>query len=290
MADNKKYYYLKLKDNFFDTDEMIILESMPDGYTYSNILLKLYLRSLKYEGRLMFNQMIPFNSTMLAKVTRHSTGDVEKAIKVFKELGLIEIMDNGAIYIADIQNYIGNSSTEADRKRTYRKKIDQEKGQMSVKCPDKNPPELEIEIEKELEIEIEDIVGQDPTPPINSDLDLDKKQKLNDLSEKASVIVTYLNQKIGSKYKPSSKKTKEHISARLGEGFSVDDFKQVIDIKAAEWLNDTKMQKFLRPETLFGTKFESYLNQKAGGKHAKDWRGNAASGGDQSRSGFFDRG
>ena len=50
MADNKKYYYLKLKDNFFDSDEMIVLESMPDGYIYSNILLKLYLRSLKYEG------------------------------------------------------------------------------------------------------------------------------------------------------------------------------------------------------------------------------------------------
>ena len=50
MADNKKYYYLKLADNFYDRDEMIILESMPDGYIYSNILLKLYLRSLKNEG------------------------------------------------------------------------------------------------------------------------------------------------------------------------------------------------------------------------------------------------
>jgi len=83
MADNKKYYYLKLKDNFFDSDEMIILESMPDGYIYSNILLKLYLRSLKYQGRLMFNDKIPFNSTMLAQVTRHSVGDVEKSIRIF---------------------------------------------------------------------------------------------------------------------------------------------------------------------------------------------------------------
>ncbi|MDK8540813.1 MAG: phage replisome organizer N-terminal domain-containing protein, partial [Enterococcus faecalis] len=86
MADNKKYYYLKLKDNFFDSDEMIVLESMPDGYIYSNILLKLYLRSLKYEGRLMFNERIPFNSTMLSQVTRHSVGDVEKAIQVFRDL------------------------------------------------------------------------------------------------------------------------------------------------------------------------------------------------------------
>lgn len=161
MADNKKYYYLKLKDNFFDSDEMIILESMPDGYIYSNILLKLYLRSLKYQGRLMFNDKIPFNSTMLAQVTRHSVGDVEKGIQVFSDLGLIEVLDNGAIYLADIQNFIGESSTEADRKRGYRQRIELEKralstnGQMSDKCPDKNPPEIEIELEKDIEIEKE---------------------------------------------------------------------------------------------------------------------------------------
>jgi predicted phage replisome organizer len=161
MADNKKYYYLKLKDNFFDSDEMIILESMPDGYIYSNILLKLYLRSLKYQGRLMFNDKIPFNSTMLAQVTRHSVGDVEKSIQIFNDLGLIEVLDNGAIYLADIQNFIGESSTEADRKRGYRQRIELEKqalltgGQMSDKCPDKNPPEIEIELEKDIEIEKE---------------------------------------------------------------------------------------------------------------------------------------
>ncbi|MEC5338572.1 phage replisome organizer N-terminal domain-containing protein [Enterococcus casseliflavus] len=161
MADNKKYYYLKLKDNFFDSDEMIILESMPDGYIYSNILLKLYLRSLKYQGRLMFNDKIPFNSTMLAQVTRHSVGDVEKGIQVFSDLGLIEVLDNGAIYLADIQNFIGESSTEADRKRGYRQRIELEKkalstnGQMSDKCPGKNPPEIEIELEKEIEIDKE---------------------------------------------------------------------------------------------------------------------------------------
>lgn len=68
MSDNKKYYYLKLVDNFYERDEMIILESMPDGYMYSNILLKLYLRSLKNEGKLMFNNRIPYNASMLANV------------------------------------------------------------------------------------------------------------------------------------------------------------------------------------------------------------------------------
>ncbi|MHC5250449.1 phage replisome organizer N-terminal domain-containing protein [Enterococcus sp. LJL90] len=169
MSDNKKYYYLKLKDNFFDSDEMIVLESMPDGYVYSNILLKLYLRSLKYEGRLMFNERIPFNSTMLAKVTRHSVGDIEKAITIFRDLGLMEILDNGAIYLADIQNFIGTSSTEADRKREYRMRIENEKnnllkidGQMSGQKSDKNPPEIELEKEIELELKKETTATAEP--------------------------------------------------------------------------------------------------------------------------------
>jgi predicted phage replisome organizer len=165
MSDNKKYYYLKLVDNFYERDEMIMLESMPDGYMYSNILLKLYLRSLKNEGKLMFNNRIPYNATMLANVTRFPVAVVEKAINIFKELGLIEILDNGAIYILDIQNFIGQSSTEADRKRAYRNRIEEEKkglGQMSGQLlghlSDKTPPEIdiEIELEKELELEIRD--------------------------------------------------------------------------------------------------------------------------------------
>ena len=168
MADNKKYYYLKLKDNFFDSDSMVVLESMQDGYIYSNILLKLYLKSLKDDGRLMLNGRIPYNSSTLAMVTRHSVGNVERAIKAFKELDIVEILDNGAIYMTDIQNFIGQSSTEADRKREYRNRIENEKreqlesqdsnaykaiGQMSDKCPDKSPPEIEREIERELDLE-----------------------------------------------------------------------------------------------------------------------------------------
>lgn len=161
MADNKKYYYLKLKEGFFDSDEMIILESMTDGYLYSNILLKLYLRSLKNNGRLMFNDRIPFSSTMLSQVTRHNVGVVEKAMQIFQNLGLIEVMDNGAIYMADIQNFIGKSSTEADRIREYRNQIESEKTEQIGICTNvqqmsyKNTPEKELELELELEKEKE---------------------------------------------------------------------------------------------------------------------------------------
>lgn len=160
---------MRLKENFFDSDEMIILENMDngDGIIYSNILLKLYLRSLKYEGRLMFNERIPFNPQMLSTIVRHPVGVVEKALKAFVDLGLVEVMDNGAIYMLDIQNFIGKTSTEADRKKIYRAQIAKEKGlliedgQMSGQMSDERTPEIESEIESESEIEIEsDDVGK----------------------------------------------------------------------------------------------------------------------------------
>ncbi len=75
-------------------------------------------------------------------------------------------------------------------------------------------------------------------------------------------IVSYLNQKAGTKYKPTTPKTKTAINARLSEGFTVDDFKTVIDKKCVEWLGNDTMEKYLRPETLFGTMFVGYLNAK----------------------------
>ena len=242
MSDNKKYYYMRLKDNFFDDETMVILESMPDGYLYSNILLKLYLKSVKSDGKLMFNDYIPYNPQMIATITRHSVGVVEKALKIFKDMGLIEILDDGTIYMLNIQSYIGKSSTEADRIRNYRNKISTEKAK-GVQMYEKCTPEIEIEKEKELDIEIESDIYK------------------GDFLTKVTDIVDYLNAKADTKFKSSSKKTKYLIHARFEDGFTVDDFYTVIDKKCEEW-KGTEWEKYIRPETLFGTKFEGYLNQK----------------------------
>ena len=162
MSDNKKYYYLRLKDNFFDSDELKILESMKDGYLYSNILLKLYLRSLKNDGKLVVNERIPYNAEMLASVTGHQVGTIKQALSMFKELGLIEVLENGAIYMLDIQNFIGKGSTEADRQRLYDRRISEERKQNKLtqsrnleEICKKSTPEIEKELEKDIEIEKE---------------------------------------------------------------------------------------------------------------------------------------
>ena len=244
MADNQKYYYMRLKDNFFEDETIVILESMPDGYLYYNILLKLYLKSVKSEGKLLFNNIIPYSPQMISTLTRHSVGVVEKALKIFQDMGLIEVLDNGTIYMLNIQSYIGKSSTEADRKRNYRNKIDSEKaelGHLSSKCP----PEIEIELEKDIEIEKE-------------------KEYIVDFKNEINEIIAYLNQRNGSRYKASTSKTQSLIKARLKEGYTVKDFYTVIDKKCTDW-KGTEYEKFLRPETLFGNKFEGYLNQKIRG-------------------------
>lgn len=84
-------------------------------------------------------------------------------------------------------------------------------------------------------------------------------------TETRTTIIDYLNIKASTKFKGNSEKTKKVISARIKEGYKVEDFKKVIDIKCKKWLTDNKMRDFLRPETLFGNKFESYLNEKENG-------------------------
>ena len=157
MADNRKYYYLKLKESYFDDDAIVLLESMQDGMLYSNILLKLYLKSLKNGGRLQLDEHIPYTAQMIATLTRHQIGTVERALEIFRQLGLVEQLDSGAFYMTDIELMIGQSSTEAERKRAARL---ENKALLPPRTKgghlsDIRPPEIEIELEKEIEIEKE---------------------------------------------------------------------------------------------------------------------------------------
>ena len=157
MADNRKYYYLKLKENFFDSDSIVLLEDMKDGILYSNILLKLYLKSLKNGGKLQLDGHIPYTAQMIATLTRHQIGTVERALEIFRQLGLVEQLDSGAFYMTDIELMIGQSSTEAERKRAARL---ENKALLPPRTKgghlsDIRPPEIEIELEKEIKIKRE---------------------------------------------------------------------------------------------------------------------------------------
>ena len=165
MTDNRKYYYLKLKESYFDDDAIVLLESMPDGILYSNILLKLYLKSLKNGGKLQLDENIPYTAQMIATLTRQQVGTVERALGIFQQLGLVEQLHGGLLYMTDIELMIGQSSTEAERKRAARlanKALPPPRtngGHLS----DIRPPEIELEKEIEIEKEREGETGH-PAP------------------------------------------------------------------------------------------------------------------------------
>ena len=159
----------------------------------------------------MFNDLIPYTPEILAQLVNHQIGTVEKALHIFEKLGLIEILDNGAIFMLNIQNFIGKSSTEADRKREYRARIEQEKkllmvGQMSGQMSGQNSPEIEIEKEIEKEIEIE---SKKTNYQLIADL-------YNDTCVSFPRVISL------------SKKRKAAIKARLNT-YSVDDLKKVFE-------------------------------------------------------------
>lgn len=190
MAENKKYYYLKLKDTFFDSEEMKILESMDNGILYQNLYLKICLISLKSNGALLFKDMIPYNLDMIATITRINKDIVRTGLNVFKQLGLITIADNETIYMSDIQTLIGKASTESDRVSKYKKKLDtikieeeasnnsveeqEENCNNSVEKLQKNYASVTPEREKERELELEKERERNSSP--SSDFDLFVRQ------------------------------------------------------------------------------------------------------------------
>jgi len=153
MADNKKYYYLKLKDSFFDSEEVKMIEAQENGYVYSNLYLKMVLLSLKDNGRLVFKGRIPYDEKMLSTITGIPLDSVRCGLKILKDFGLIEVLESGVMYMSDVQLLIGHGSSESERKAIYRKKIGIEK-RLTGHCPGQVPPELELELELEKEIDI----------------------------------------------------------------------------------------------------------------------------------------
>ena len=165
MSENKKYFYLKLKDSFFSSEEMLVLESVPDGMIYQNIYLRMCLLSLKNEGALTFKNMLPYDLKMLATVLRVDIAKMKLALELFEQLGLVTKTDNEVLFMSDIQALIGQSSTEAERIARYRKRI-AESNNVTEMLPDNEctksvqmlqtcTPKIELEKEKELKKDIE---------------------------------------------------------------------------------------------------------------------------------------
>lgn len=152
MADGKKFYWLKLKRDFFKRHDIRIIEEMPNGKDYVLFYLKLLLESIDHEGSLRFSDTIPYNEQMLSVITNTNVDIVRSAMKLFIELQLIEIFDDKTIFMGEVEKMIGSESESAGRVRRFRE------NQKALLCNGdvtKSNTEKEIEKDKELDTDIE---------------------------------------------------------------------------------------------------------------------------------------
>jgi predicted phage replisome organizer len=148
MADSKKYYWLKLKRDFFKRHDIRIIEEMPNGKDYVLFYLKLLLESVDHEGTLRFSDTIPYNEQMLSVVTNTNIDIVRSAMKLFIELKMIDVLDDQTIYMIEVEKHIGSETEWAKKKRIQRSKEDNVP-QLSSECPTEKEKESEKEQEKE---------------------------------------------------------------------------------------------------------------------------------------------
>jgi predicted phage replisome organizer len=154
MENNKKYYWLKLKRDFFKRHDIQIIEGMQNGKDYILFYLKLLCESVDHEGNLRFSEQIPYNEQMLATITNTNVDIVRSAIKIFTELHMMEIMDDGTLFMYETNKMLGCETKWAEKKRKQRAKEDNVP-LVSLPCPSDVRQEIEIDIEKELEKEKE---------------------------------------------------------------------------------------------------------------------------------------
>jgi predicted phage replisome organizer len=158
MADTRKYYWLKLKRDFFKRHDIKIIESMENGKDYVLFYLKLLLESVDHDGSLRFSETVPYNDKMLATITDTNIDIVRSAVKIFAELGMMDQFDDGTLFMSQVQTMLGSETSDAVRMREAREKKKQlliEHGE-SEQCSEsfKNrSPELDIELDKEIELD-----------------------------------------------------------------------------------------------------------------------------------------
>lgn len=209
----KKFYWLKLKRDFFKRHDIRIIENMENGKDYVLFYLKLLLESIGHDGNLRFSDAIPYNDSMLATITNTNIDTVKSAISLFSELKMIEILDDQTIYMREVNGMLGCETEWAEKKRLYRENQKCFPGNQKTQighCPKKEDiVRQEIELEKEIELELEKDTTKGKSP--------------------VEQVVEFYNNicKSFPRCQKLSEKRKKEIRTRLKNGITVSDFKQV---------------------------------------------------------------
>lgn len=141
----ERFYWLKLKRDFFKRHDIQIIEAMPNGKDYVLFYLKLMVESIDHEGELRFSDTIPYNEQMLSVVTNTNIDIVRSAIKLLTELGIVEVLDDKTLYLKEVKALIGSQTISAEKKQIQlQNRLENQRGGQKV---EKIPPEKELELE-----------------------------------------------------------------------------------------------------------------------------------------------
>ena len=261
--------WIKLVTDIFDDEKVLLIESLPEADAIIVVWIKLLCFAGKQNnhGIFVMNNKVPYTEKMLSIIFRRKEATVHLALKTFVDFGMVEIVD-GVITIPNWEKYQSLDVLEQAREKT-RQRVDKYRKKQRLLAMNNNC---------NVTCNVTCNTMKRSVTPTDRDRDKDKyispvgdtycpvapdtpHPQTKNLTEKAKDIIDYLNAKLDTKYKTSNTKTLALIKARLKEGFTVEDFKTVIDKKTLEWAQEANMCQYLRPVTLFSNKFESYLNQ-----------------------------
>ena len=237
--------WIKITVNMFDNRKIKHLRRLPDGDSIVLIWVMLLTMAGRCNdgGKIFLTENIPYTPKMLADELDFEESTVQLALRALEDLDMVSTTDTGFLLIDGWEDHQNIDGMDRIREQNRLRKQKQREKQKLLGDGSRDSHET-------------------VTPCHATDKEEDKEK--NKTIYKA--VVDYLNEKAGTRYKHTSGKTQTCIHARLEEGFTLDDFKTVIDKKCADWIG-TEWEKFLRPETLFGTKFEGYLNAKPSKGH-----------------------
>ena len=269
MAKTKIYFWLKVDKKFFDNLFIKRLKNMPGGYTMTVIYIRLMLESLEDDCILYYEGYFDNLVQELALKLDVSEDDINMTVAYFTKCGLIQIDDDGHATLSQAKAMVESETNWAKYKRDQRKNSQDipklENVQSKVTFSNSCPTEIEKENRvnsKSNNLYLDNILSGNPDYNFPTWLEETAIKDLEKTKHKELWIpIAYLNQVANKRYKFVDK-TKRLLLARFKEGYTLEDFKQVIDIKTAEWKDSPEFSKYLRPETLFGSKFDGYLNQK----------------------------
>ena len=159
----KKFFWLKLNRDFLKRHDIKIIKSMENGKDYIIFYLALLLESIDHEGHLRFSNTIPYDDKMLSIITDTNIDIVKCAIKIFQQLGLMEILDDMTIYMTETQKMLGFETDWAKKKREYRKALETNKKTLLGQKKDNVRQEIDIDIDKDIDINNSVSVFKKPT-------------------------------------------------------------------------------------------------------------------------------